>query len=1389
VRHPRFRSIRFYLLLLVLISLLPALALVLYADLDRLHDDVEEAKTEASKMILSLGYDHDRAVESTRQVLMTLAKLPDVQNRNGPACTRLFAGLLKESPLYTNIFAADSQGRVFASVLRHDHLTIRDRKYFRDILQTGTFSVGEYIIGAMSGRLVLTFAYPVIDHGGRLSGVVVAGLDLERYGRMFTDTRLPEDSVLAIFDRRNICLYRSREAEAYVGKAPSPDVIARMTALPPQGTFTGAGPHGTARLYVYKRFYLGKDPSPYLSMYVGISERRALSDARAAMLRSLGLLGSVLVIALMSAWFLGHRLIGRRLKALVDASRRLGQGDLTARTGSPHKDDELGYVTRAFDDMAEKIGHRDAYARLAEDVLRESEKRYRELTDSLPRTVAEFDEVGNLTFANRAGFETFGYTRADFDRGLNVLQLITPDEHLLAVESIRRAVNGEKVDPIEFTGVRKDGTTFPFIIYHTIFRFSDGSLGIRGIVIDLTDRKKAEDELQKVVALVRNSREFISLATLEGHMIFINDAGARMLGIEPEEVGSLHVPEILPDAMKDRLRNEIMPMLMARGAWEGDLQVNDLKTGKVTDLYTSMFVISDPATGAPLYLANVSMDVTERKQAEEALKRAEEKYHNIFENSVEGFLQATPDGRFLSANPSLARMYGYESPEALMAGVSDIENQLYVDPEARQRFRKTLEQQDFIENYEAERYRRDGTRIWTSANARIVRDSEGKVLYYEGTLQDITGRKRAEEALRVAHRQLVDIIEFFPDATLVIDSHGKVIAWNKAMEKLTGVKKEEMLGKGNYAYAIPFYGERQPIAIDLALGADPRAYRNYKYMRREGQLLWGEAYVPMTNREKPSYLSTAVCALVDGEGNVVGAVESIRDLTEQKRIEQELRESEERYRTAIESSNDGIVLLKDQNHLYVNRKYLQMFGFVSPDQVLGRSLAIVAHADDRERVLRINRGRQQKEKMPERYEFKGLRTDGDVVFVEVSATETTYQGESVTLACLRDITERKSLESQLLHAQKMEAIGTLAAGVAHDFNNILMTIMGYANLLEIKMDQSDPLMPYVGQILASTGKAANLTQSLLTFGRKQAIELKPHGITTLVGDAEKLLRRLLPEDIKLTIILDSDVTVMADITQIDQVLMNLATNARDAMPKGGELRIETARVMIDRDFKRLHGYGEPGEYASISVADTGTGMDEKTRQKIFEPFFTTKEVGKGTGLGLSIVFGIVKQHGGYITVYGEPGRGTVFHIYLPSVKAEVSETRQAPIDMRGGCETILFAEDNPDIRRMASDILGTSGYTVIEASDGGDALVKFREHHDSIDILILDVVMPVKNGKEAYEEIRAMKRDMKAIFMSGYTRDVIMDKGICDGAVDYVPKPIFPNELLRKVREVLDRPA
>ncbi|MBA4349280.1 MAG: hypothetical protein C0415_04735 [Thermodesulfovibrio sp.] len=350
--------------------------------------------------------------------------------------------------------------------------------------------------------------------------------------------------------------------------------------------------------------------------------------------------------------------------------------------------------------------------------------------------------------------------------------------------------------------------------------------------------------------------------------------------------------------------------------------------------------------------------------------------------------------------------------------------------------------------------------------------------------------------------------------------------------------------------------------------------------------------------------------------------------------------------------------------------------------------------------------------------------------------------------------------------------------------------MSIGGLLQMKIKEDDPLREYINDLFAVANRAATLTKSLLAFSRKQILNPMPVNLNDIIKNAEKLLSRIIGEDIELkTEFLYNDLTVMADAGQIEQVLMNLATNARDAMP-GGELIIETDAVEIDDEYIKTHGYGKAGRYALMIVTDTGIGMDEEIKKKLFEPFFTTKEVGKGTGLGLSTVYGIIKQHDGYVNVYSEVGRGTTFKIYLPIIKTDIVEKivpEKENLTVRGGTETILTAEDEEIVRKITKEALERNGYKVIEAVDGNDAIKKFLENKDEIQLLLLDVIMPKRNSKEVYDEIKKIKPDIKVIFVSGYPADFIATKGIIEEGLNFITKPIPPSQLLKKVREVLDR--
>jgi len=515
----------------------------------------------------------------------------------------------------------------------------------------------------------------------------------------------------------------------------------------------------------------------------------------------------------------------------------------------------------------------------------------------------------------------------------------------------------------------------------------------------------------------------------------------------------------------------------------------------------------------------------------------------------------------------------------------------------------------------------------------------------------------------------------------------------------------------------------------------------------------------------------------------------VRDISDRKRTEEVIRVSEEKYRSLFETMREGFALHEiivdaegkpcDYRFLDVNPAFEAMTG-LRKTTVLGRT------------VLEV---------LPETESY-WIEIYGQVALTgepQVFENHSRALGKSFEVMAFSprkgqfavifsDITGRKILEEQLMQSQKMEAIGILAGGVAHDFNNILSAIIGYAGILQMKMKAEDPMLENVQEILSSSEKAAALVQSLLAFSRKQVINPRPVRVNDAIKKVENLLLRVIGEDIEFrTRYSDADLIVLVDTGQLEQVLMNLATNARDAMPRGGTLAIETGRISLDETFIAGHGFGQAGEYALVNVSDTGSGMDEKTRERIFEPFFTTKEIGRGTGLGLSMVYGVVKQNNGFIECSSEPGKGTRFTIYLPLTEMETEDPEKKEITtMVRGTETILAAEDDEALRRLYQTVLQEFGYTVITVPDGEEAVARLRDNREHVDLLILDMVMPKKNGMEAYEEIRQIRPGIKALFVSGYTADILKEKGAGGEGLSLIMKPVSPAELVKKVRELLD---
>ena len=645
---------------------------------------------------------------------------------------------------------------------------------------------------------------------------------------------------------------------------------------------------------------------------------------------------------------------------------------------------------------------------------------------------------------------------------------------------------------------------------------------------EISARGRAEETIFKMAAIVESSDDAIISKSLDGTILSWNRGAEKIYGYSSEEVIGRSINIIVPpDLSAD------VPAILQRIRRGENISNHETirlrKDGQAISTSLTVSSIKNVA-GEIVGVSVIARDITARKRIEEALRRAEEKYRGIFENAVEGIFQSTPEGRFISVNPAMARMYGYTSAEEMIAEQTDIERLHYVEPERRAEFKQLLEKHSFIQGFQSEVYRKDRSMFRASENVRAMRDKDGAVLYYEGTIEDITERKRTEEALR---------------------------------------------------------------------------------------------------------------------------------------------ESEDRLR----------------------------------------------------------------------------------------------------------------------QSQKIEGIGQLAGGVAHDFNNILTAITGYSELTLRRLTQDNPLRRNIEEIKKASERAASLTRQLLAFSRKQILQPEVLNLNAVVPDMDQMLRRLIGEDIDLLTVLDPALgSVKADPSQIQQVILNLAVNARDAMPKGGKLTIETANAYLSEEYAYQHTAVRSGHYVLLAVSDNGCGMDEATQARIFEPFFTTKEVGRGTGLGLSTVYGIVKQSEGNIWVYTEEGKGTTFKVYLPRFDEVIEEHGESAVDaqLSHEGEMVLLVEDEEMVRQIAREILEMNGYHVLEASHGKEALLICEQHEGRIDLMVTDVVMPQMSGRQLAECLASSRPETKVLYMSGYTDDAIVHHGVLDENVNFLQKPFTPDALARKVREVLN---
>jgi len=731
-------------------------------------------------------------------------------------------------------------------------------------------------------------------------------------------------------------------------------------------------------------------------------------------------------------------------------------------------------------------------------------------------------------------------------------------------------------------------------------------------------------------------------------------------------------------------------------------------------------------------------------------------------------------GVFLGCNKAFEAYIGLSAQE--LVGKTAFDFQPSNLAEVYQKADEELLENQGIQIYETSVIFADGLRHDVIFHKGVYPAADGTPGGIVGTMLDITERKRSEEAHQKTQRQMRSILDAAGEGIYGVDLVGRVTFINPAAAMMSGWSQEELLGAHQHSVLHHTKPDGTPYPVqECPIYA---AFKDGKQHIVSDEVFW--------KKDGSSFPVEYVSNPIIEGGVLVGAVVVFKDTTERRQAEEQLLKLSQ----AIMQSPVAVIITDTKGKIeFVNLAFTQVTGY-EPHEIIGQNPRLLQSGQTNPEVF-INLWNTIASGRVWAGELHNRTKSGDCFWERATIFPIRDMAGKITcfMSFKENISEQKKLEAQLRQAQKMEAVGQLAGGVAHDFNNILTVIIGYGELLQRSLPKGDPKRDQMDQILNAGNRATQLTRSLLAFSRKQLMVLVPTDLNSLAKKHTQFLTRIIGEDVTLENDFDAEpLMILADAGQIEQVLMNLAANARDAMPGGGTLSIRTQTVHLGKEFYREHGYGPPGSYVLLTVSDIGMGMDQEMQKKVFEPFFTTKELGRGTGLGLSTVYGIVKQHGGYICVSSEPGLGTTFSIYLPLIEANDEKLPcLAPPMPLGGSETILLAEDDPAVRDLVQTVLSGFGYQVLQAQDGHEAVDLFSRYVGRIDLALFDVIMPKKSGKQACDELRKLDPSIKVLLLSGYTADMIESRGGLVDGVDLLMKPVQPMELARRVREMLDR--
>jgi two-component system cell cycle sensor histidine kinase/response regulator CckA len=1045
-------------------------------------------------------------------------------------------------------------------------------------------------------------------------------------------------------------------------------------------------------------------------------------------------------------------------------------------------DDNRESLLARLDSMRRRVAELEARRsgrQTGDDGLYQGDDNYRTLVNNLDVGIYRNTggPKGRFLRANPAMPKMFGYESVEEFLETSVAGLyVNPEERESFVEEvIREGVVRNK----ELLLRRKDGSQFWGSLTSTAQYGVNGSLTwIDGMIQDISDRRHAVETLQQKSEIFKKAFKHVPVAVTittfnEGRYLDINEAFERILGYSKEEVIGKTSQE-LGIWGELSVRNQVLEQISQNGLSER--QVANFRT-KDGQFKVGLFSGEKLHVDGRECLLSVVTDITDSTQTIEALRESEEKFAKAFRQSPFWLLITTlEEGRFVEMNEAFLQSTGYTREELL--GRTTLETGLWVDPSVRQEVVHEINRSGSVSQKEVDFRGKDG-RVKT-----MLLSSEEIMLGGERCMVsvnvDITERKAAERALKESEEKYRILVENQTDLLVKVDMEGRFQFVSPSYCRLFGKSEEDLLGEKFMPMVHVEDREATVKAMETLLEPPHTARVEQRAYTKDG---W-------------RWLSWADTAVLNDKGQVVEIIGVGRDVTERRKAIRDLQESEEKYRTLTQNMQDVVFLVQDGVIRHINDRVTELAGYAAEELIGSLFLEFIA-PEYRESMAEMHLRRLAGEDVPNQYEVAIVAKNGNRVLVNSYVSVVNYEGGPAAMGTFKDITEirraeeeKAKLQAQLQHSQKMEAIGTLASGIAHDFNNILQGIRGYVQLLELHAGQTGLVVRHASDIDSAVGRATDLIQRMLAFGRKLEPELVPMDLNAGVNEALSILERTIPKMITIESELALDLLpINGDANQLEQVIMNLANNAADAMPLGGRLVIQTENVHLDEAYCKQHLGAEPGEFVCLAISDTGHGMDSAILARIFDPFYTTKEVGQGSGLGLSIVYGIIQGHGGHLTCYSEPESGTTFRIYIPVASAapQAQERKEEdPGKSLGGSETILVVDDEEVILNVVQETLGYFGYTVLIAGSGEEALERHDEKGSEIDLVILDIGMPGMGGIRCLQKLKSRQPDIRVLVASGYSLNGRLKDIKDQGAAGFVAKPYRSQELMAAVREILD---